>query len=130
MLKSLVLSITTIISTSVYADDHYAHTPNNTAIGSAKGDAHVTIDDGLTLKSVAGIAVTATGLGLSSITSFTVPGLVQPITDPVKIAAFINAAQKGGNISIGAFGSAVGSGNIASGISSSAVGSGIATILF
>ena len=122
VLKSLVLSITTIISTSVYADDHYAHTPNNTAIGSAKGDAHVTTDDGLTLKSVAGIAVTATGLGLNSITSFTVPGLAQPIIDSVKIAAFINAAQKGGNISIGAFGSAVGSGNIASGISSSALG--------
>uniref|UniRef100_UPI002CFDA1BB ESPR-type extended signal peptide-containing protein n=1 Tax=Acinetobacter parvus TaxID=134533 RepID=UPI002CFDA1BB len=121
VLKSLVLSIAAITGVNVWADDNYAHTSTDTALGSATGLSYISTNNGTTLTSVAGITVTSTSLNMDDIDSFTVGGIKE--TDPVKVAAFKNAAKKGGNIAVGQYSSAVGTGNIASGSYSSAVGS-------
>ena len=123
VLKSLVLSIAAITGVNVWADDNYAHTSTDTALGSAFGTEHNTTNNGTTLTSVAGITVTSTGLNIDDITSFTVGGVTTTkAPDLAKVAAFINAAKKGGNIAVGLNSSAVGVINTASGWTSSALG--------
>ncbi|ENU94608.1 hypothetical protein F970_02874, partial [Acinetobacter sp. CIP 102082] len=124
VLKSLVLSIAAITGVNVWADDNYAHISTDTALGSAKGYAHATTKEAGTNKitKVGGITVTTTGTGtsLDDIDSFTANSI--KITDPAEVAAFINAAKKGGNIAIGDYSSAMGTANIALGSGSSAMG--------
>ncbi|WP_368572158.1 ESPR-type extended signal peptide-containing protein, partial [Acinetobacter junii] len=124
VLKSLVLSIAAITGVNVWADDNYAHISTDTALGSAKGYAHATTKEAGTNKitKVGGITVTTTGTGtsLDDIDSFTANSI--KITDPTAVAAFINAAKKGGNIAIGDYSSAMGTANIALGSGSSAMG--------
>ncbi|MFO1353806.1 MAG: hypothetical protein U1E88_04775 [Acinetobacter sp.] len=54
--------------------DNYAHTSTATALGSAKGTAHISTNSDATLTSVAGITVTSTSLNMDDIDSFTVGG--------------------------------------------------------
>ena len=112
------------VSGGAVASDNYAHTSTATALGSARGTAHISTNNGTTLTSVAGITVTSTSLNMDDIDSFTVGGVTTTKADqPAKVAAFINAAKKGGNITVGINSSAMGMANIASGFNSSAVGS-------
>ncbi|MDA3452144.1 hypothetical protein MKL33_09855, partial [Acinetobacter sp. AOR43_HL] len=107
------------------ASDNYAHTSTDTALGSAKGSAHATTTTPGKITAVGGITVTTTGAGtsLDDIDSFTANGVaITKAANPTAVAAFINAAKKGGNIAVGSYSSAVGTANIASGSYSSAVG--------
>ncbi|MCU4394194.1 ESPR-type extended signal peptide-containing protein [Acinetobacter parvus] len=122
VLQSLALSVAMILGGNTQADDNYAHTTTDTALGSAKGSAHTATTTAGKITAVGGITVTTTGAGtnLNHIDSFTVNGV--KTTNPTAVAEFINAAKKGGNIAVGSYSSAVGTANIASGSSSSAVG--------
>ncbi|WP_343596616.1 ESPR-type extended signal peptide-containing protein [Acinetobacter sp.] len=109
------------VATDNYADEY------TTALGSASGSAYMTtVDTTGKIISVAGIAVTTdpatAGDNIGDITSFTMNGLTE--TDPVKVAAFKNTVEKGGNISAGYLSSAIGVANLALSSSSNAVGSG------
>ena len=124
VLQSLALSVAMILGGNTQADDNYARSTTDTAIGSAKGISHISTNNGTTLTSVAGITVTSTSLNMDDIDSFTVGGVTTTkAAYPDKVAAFINAAKKGGNIAVGINSSAMGMANIASGFNSSAVGS-------
>lgn len=96
-----MLSIAAITGVNVWADDNYAHTSTDTALGSASGYAHATMKDDVTSRilAVAGIIVTTdptkTGTDIDDITSFIVNGVrTTKKDDPDKFAAFINAAKK------------------------------------
>ncbi|ENU36856.1 hypothetical protein F988_00939, partial [Acinetobacter parvus DSM 16617 = CIP 108168] len=109
------------------ASDNYAHTSTDTALGSAKGTPHATTTTTGKITAVGGITVTTdlatAGISIDDINSFTVGGVITTkAADPAKVAAFINAAKKGGNIAVGINSSAMGTANIASGDASSAVG--------
>ncbi|MDA3451446.1 YadA-like family protein, partial [Acinetobacter sp. AOR43_HL] len=110
------------------ATDNYASSTTETALGSARGTAHTTTLTAGKITAVGGITVTTdlatAGISIDDINSFTVGGVITTkAADPAKVAAFINAAKKGGNIAVGQLSSAVGTANIASGNNSSAVGS-------
>jgi len=128
VLKSLVLSIAAITGVNVWADDNYAHTSTETALGSARGTPHATTTTAGRITAVGGITVTTdpatAGTSIDDIDSFTMGGVTTTkAADPAKVAAFINAANKGGNIAVGINSSAMGTANIASGNNSSAIGS-------
>ena len=124
VLQSLALSVAMILGGNTQANDNYAHATTDTALGSAKGIAHTTTTTAGKITAVGGITVTTdpatAGTSLDDIDSFTADGVQE--TDPIKVAAFKNAAKKGGNIAVGSVSSAVGTANIASGWDSSAVG--------
>ena len=125
VLQSLALSIAMILGGNTQADDNYAHASTETALGSAKGTAHGATYILGKITAVGGITVTTTGAGtsLNDIDSFTANGVTTTkAANPTAVAAFINAAKKGGNIAVGQYSSAVGTANIASGSDSSAVG--------
>ncbi|WP_162626620.1 ESPR-type extended signal peptide-containing protein, partial [Acinetobacter sp. CFCC 10889] len=117
--------VRTLLSTAgVSVSDNYA-IDGSSVLGSAMGSAHQTENNGTTLIKVAGITVTATGLNIDDITSFTAKDMMgqdHVITDPNEITAFKNAVKKGGNLAVGTNSSAVGIGNIASDFLSNAIG--------
>ena len=104
VLQSLALSIAMILGGNTQADDNYARSTTDTALGSARGIAHTTTTTAGKITAVGGITVTTTGAGtsLDDIDSFTANGVTTTkAADPAKVAAFINAAKKGGNIAVG-----------------------------
>ena len=122
VLQSLALSVAMILGGNTQADDNYARTATETALGSAKGTAHTTTFTAGKITAVGDIIVTTTGAGtsLDDIDSFIVYGYTTTkAANPTAVAAFINAAKKGGNIAVGSVSSAVGTANIASGIDKS-----------
>ncbi|WP_289847043.1 ESPR-type extended signal peptide-containing protein, partial [Acinetobacter sp. Ac_5812] len=108
---------------AIGVSDNYAHNSNDTALGSTSGVAHATENNGTTLTKVAEISVTSTSTSLDDIDSFTINGITTTkAAAPDKVAAFIQAAKKGGNIAVGTNSSAVGVANIVTSASSTAIG--------
>jgi hypothetical protein len=125
VLQILALSVAMILGGNTQADDNYAGSTTDTAVGSAKGTEHGATYISGKITAVGGIKVTTTGAGtsLDDIDAFTVNSVTTTKTaNPTAVAAFINAAKKGGNIAVGQYSSAMGTGNIASGSYNSAMG--------
>ena len=101
------------------ANDNYAQVANSTALGAATGSPHnIELDANNKIVSVGGIAVTATGATLDTITKINSENVT-----PAQVAQFKKAAEKGGNIAL--TGVALGNGNITSSVNGGvALGSG------
>ena len=104
------------------ASDNYAQGSTNAALGAGNGFQHeLTRDANNKILTVNGIKVQTTGSGtnIADITGFEVlvdyfgTTILSMETDAAKVAAFQNAVQKGGNISVGENSSAIGIRNIA-----------------
>ena len=104
------------------ASDNYTQGSTNAALGAGNGFQHeLTRDANNKILTVNGIKVQTTGSGtnIADITGFEVlvdyfgTTILSMETDAAKVAAFQNAVQKGGNISVGENSSAIGIRNIA-----------------
>ena len=91
VLQSLALSVAMILGGNTQADDNYARSTTDTALGSARGIAHKTTTTAGKITAVGGITVTTTGAGtsLDDIDSFTVGGVTTTkAANPTAVAAF------------------------------------------
>ncbi|MDM1759673.1 ESPR-type extended signal peptide-containing protein [Acinetobacter sp. 251-1] len=122
--QTLIAAIPT--GSTVVNDNYVLSNSGSNALGVATGNQHLTENDGTTLTKVAGIDVTANGLNIDDIISYKIKnpmsGGYLTVTDPTELAAFKNAAKKGGNLAIGIQTNAVGMNNIASELMANAVG--------
>ncbi len=122
--QTLIAAIPT--GSTVVNDNYVLSNSGSNALGAATGNQHLTENDGTTLTKVAGIDVTANGLNIDDIISYKIKnpmsGGYLTVTDPTELAAFKNAAKKGGNLAIGIQTNAVGVNNTASGMFANSVG--------